>query len=310
MRPSRNTLLLAQLLIALLPLAHANTQDHTLDSLASAANSAYTAKDWAKAEPLYQQLTLAQPETPRYWYRLGVSLQATGQHQKALDAFQQARAKGVPVSIVGYNLAGVYASIGLTDKAFAELAEAVKQGYSHPDQMQTDPDLAPLRSDARFPGMIEQSKHNQTPCDYTAENRQFDFWVGDWNVVTTQGADPAGISHIERTIGDCVIWENWTSLGNSGYEGKSYNIYNPSFKRWEQFWVDNAGGMIYFYGGMKDGVMDFYTDELPQPDGTKLKRHLQFFNVGPDTVRQFSQGSTDNGKTWTVEYDFTYNRKK
>ena len=24
---------------------------------------------------------------------------------------------------------------------------------------------------------------------------------------------------------------------------------------------------------------------------------------------QFSQGSTDSGKTWTVEYDFTYNRK-
>jgi hypothetical protein len=27
-------------------------------------------------------------------------------------------------------------------------------------------------------------------------------------------------------------------------------------------------------------------------------------------VRQFSRGSTDGGKTWTVEYDFTYTRKK
>jgi len=27
-------------------------------------------------------------------------------------------------------------------------------------------------------------------------------------------------------------------------------------------------------------------------------------------VRQFSQGSTDGGKTWNVEYDFTYVRKK
>jgi hypothetical protein len=57
-------------------------------------------------------------------------------------------------------------------------------------------------------------------------------------------------------------------------------------------------------------VMDFYTDEIPQSDGTRLKRHLQFFKVGADKVRQFSQGSTDDGKTWTVEYDLTYNRKK
>jgi hypothetical protein len=41
-----------------------------------------------------------------------------------------------------------------------------------------------------------------------------------------------------------------------------------------------------------------------------LRRHLQFFKVSEDKVRQFSQGSTDSGKTWAVEYDFTYVRKK
>ena len=106
-----------------------------------------------------------------------------------------------------------------------------------------------------------------------------------------------------------MIWENWTSLGTS-YFGKSYNIYNASLARWEQFWVDNQGGMIHFFGGLKDGVMNFWTDDMPQPDGKKLRRHLQFFNLGGDKVRQFSQGSTDGGKTWQVEYDFTYVRKK
>ena len=81
-------------------------------------------------------------------------------------------------------------------------------------------------------------------------------------------------------------------------------------KRWEQFWVDNAGDTIFFYGNLKDGTMDFYTDEIPQPDGTRLKRHLQFFNLGSDRVRQFSQGSTDGGQAWKVEYDLTYIRKK
>jgi hypothetical protein len=61
---------------------------------------------------------------------------------------------------------------------------------------------------------------------------------------------------------------------------------------------------------LNNGVMDFYTDEIPHADGKNQKRHLQFFNLGPDKVRQFSQGSNDGGKTWFVEYDFTYDRKK
>ncbi len=103
--------------------------------------------------------------------------------------------------------------------------------------------------------------------------------------------------------------ENWKSL-NSLYSGKSYNIYNPALKRWEQYWVDNVGGNIFFHGGLKEGVMDYFTDDIPQPDGTTLRRHLQFFKLGADKVRQFSQGSTDGGKTWHVEYDFTYTKKK
>ena len=305
----RSTFLVACLLLGELPFVSAQSED-SLDNKTVAANSAYQEKDWPKAALLYDQLAHAQHESYRSWYRLGVCLQRTGQHQKALEAFEKAQAKGAPVSIVGYDMAATYASMGQPDKSLEQLTAAVKQGYAQPDQMSTDPDLQSIRSDARFAALLEQARHNQTPCDYTAENRQFDFWVGDWDVVATQDRSKAGMSHIERVIGDCVIWENWTSLGNSGYTGKSYNIYNSNLKRWEQFWVDNTGGMIHFYGGFKDKVMDFYTDEIPQLDGTKLKRHLQFFNLGSDKVRQFSQGSTDGGKTWTVEYDLTYNRKK
>jgi tetratricopeptide (TPR) repeat protein len=280
------------------------------DTLSATANTAYQAKDWATAQPLYLRLTQSQPDNGRMWYRLGVCYQSLGKHKEALDAFQKAQATGVPLGIVGYNLAAAFATLGQTDKAFDQLSVAIKQGYNQPEQMSSDPDFQSLHADSRFATLVEQAKHNQAPCDYTAENRQFDFWVGDWDVVSTQASTPAGLSHIERTIGNCVIWENWTSIGNPGYTGKSYNIYNANFKRWEQFWVDSQGGMIHFYGNLDHSIMDFYTDEIPQPDGTKLKRHLQFFNLGPDKVRQFSQGSTDGGQTWSVEYDLTYNRKK
>jgi len=283
-----------------------NSPDH----LADAANTAYQAKEWLKAEPLYAKLTELQPDAYLNWYRLGVAAQALGQHERALDAFKKAQAKGLPVVIVGYKIAAVYASVGKTDSALSQLAEAVKQGYNRPDLMSSDPDFLYIRGDARFAAILDQAKQNQTPCDYKTENRQFDFWVGDWEVAPTSGGPTVGISHVERALGDCVIWENWTSLGPTGSAGKSYNVFNPDLKRWEQFWVDNVGGMIHFYGALDKGVMDFYTDEIPQADGKNLKRHLQFFNLGPEKVRQFSQGSNDGGKTWFVEYDFTYDRKK
>jgi tetratricopeptide (TPR) repeat protein len=280
-----------------------------VSAAASDAAAAYEGKDWAKSARLYAQIVETAPN-PRAWYRLGVSLNKIAENNKAIEAFEKGRALGLPPQFAEYGIAVVFASKKDKDKAFAHLEKAAQNGLSQPDQLSADPDLADLQSDARFRKILEEVTRNQKPCASTTENRQFDFWLGEWRVVTTQGKTPAGDSKIEVILGDCVIQENWTSGGNVGYSGKSYNIYNAALKRWEQYWVDNAGGNIFFYGGLQDGVMDYWTDEIPQRDGKKLKRHLQFIKLGPDAVRQFSRGSNDDGKTWFVEYDFTYHRKK
>ena len=183
--------------------------------LAASADTAYRKKDWATAKNLYSQLSRSDTSVPRYWYRLGFAAQALGEHQKALDAFERAKAKGSPAFVTDYNIACVYASMGQTDRAFINLNAAIKAGFAQPEQMSSDSDLQTLTSDTRFHDLLEQARHNQTPCDYIAENRQFDFWVGEWNVVSTAGGHPQGSSHIEKELGDCVIWENWKSLGNT-----------------------------------------------------------------------------------------------
>jgi tetratricopeptide (TPR) repeat protein len=277
---------------------------------AAQANEAYQAKDWAKAEVLYQQVTTDQPGNGRGWYRLGASLHALGKQDQAIAAYQKSMKAGMPPGIGEYAMALAYASKHATEVAFQYLQKATQDGFSEPDRLANDQELSSLRADARFAKIVEQANHNLKPCAYNAMNRQFDFWVGEWDVVTADGANPAGSSKIELILGDCVVQENWTSAGNIGYQGKSFNIYHADLNRWEQFWNDNAGGMIHFYGRLSDKVMDFWTDEIPQKDGTKLKRHLQFIPSGKDRVRQFSQGTTDGGKTWTVEYDFIYTRKK
>ena len=285
-------------------------QESTSDvTLSAQANAAYDAKDWARAARLYEGLVKEHPEVPRLWFRLADSQQQLGQFDQALSTAQSGLKAGVPPIFVEFLIGEIYAQMNEKEKAFEHLKIALDNGYNQPEQFDKDKHLDSLRSDARFTQMKQQAQHNLKPCADTAENRQFDFWIGEWSVQTTQGGVPAGESKIELILGDCVIQENWQSNGNS-YSGKSYNMYNAALKRWEQYWVDNSAGNIFFYGALKDGVMDYWTDEIPQPNGPPLKRHLQFFRLGPDKVRQYSQGSSDGGKTWQAEYDFTYLRKK
>jgi len=305
---NRIALVLLVLAPLLGPRTRATPQSTNGDALASEANAAYNAKDWATAAKLYGELSRSPDAPPRVWLRLGTALRSLGKYDEALTAFDNANQAGA--TLFGeYGKAAVYASMKETEKAFEHLEQAVQQGYNQPDVLSSDPNLAVLKSDPRFAKLVEQAKKNEKPCAYTPENRQFDFWLGEWSVTTTQGAVAAGDSKIELILADCVVQENWKSQGNP-YAGKSYNIYNSALKRWEQYWVDNTGGNIFFYGGLKDAVMDYWTDDVPQPNGPRLKRHLQFIPMGSDKVRQFSQGSTDGGKTWHVEYDFTYSRKK
>jgi len=287
--------------------ANALPQSPEHPDVAAAAGAAYDGKDWEKAARLYSELSKAPDAPPRVWLRLGASLRELKRYDDALAAFEKANAAGAGV-FGEYGEAAVYTAMNQKEKALEHLEKAVQQGYAQPEMMASDEHLAALRNDPRFSKLLEQAKKNQRPCAYNAENRQFDFWLGEWSVTTTQGSVPAGDSKIELILEDCVVQENWKSL-NSPYSGKSYNIYNAAMKRWEQYWVDNVGGNIFFYGGVKDGVMDYFTDEIPQPSGPALKRHLQFIPMGPNKVRQFSRGSTDGGKTWNVEYDFTYTRK-
>ena len=262
-------------------------QEASTTQLGTAAAAAYEAENWSESAKLYGQMVQTAPN-PRAWYRLGVSFYKSGKQEQAMEGFEKGRAQGLSPQLVEYGIAAVFVSKKDKDRAFEHLEKAAQHGL-RPEQLSADADLAELKSDPRFRKILEMVTRNQKPCAYAAENRQFDFWLGQWTVVTSTGARPAGDSRIELILGDCVVQENWTSAGNTGYSGKSHNIYNVALQRWEQYWVDNAGGNIFFYGGLKDGIMDYWTDELPQPDGKKLKRHLQFLKLGPDTVRQFER---------------------
>ena len=85
------------------------------------------------------------------------------------------------------------------------------------------------------------------PCA-TEEYKQFDFWLGTWEVHGPQG-QYAGRNVIEKMEGGGLIRENWTNA--SGTTGQSYNFYNPVTDEWRQLWV-SAGSIIDYTGGLTE----------------------------------------------------------
>lgn len=144
-----------------------------------------------------------------------------------------------------------------------------------------------------------------------AVHRQFDFWLGTWDVMPN-GAAPApgqkpATNVITRAHGDCVLVEQYTS---PRLTGMSVNLYDRTRGQWHQTWVDSSGAAHDYWGGREGDRMVFHGTT---PAGTsahlRMRVRLTFFHESADRVRQFSERLNADG-TWSVNYDLIYTRRK
>lgn len=140
------------------------------------------------------------------------------------------------------------------------------------------------------------------PACQEAERRQFDFWVGDWDVYPTGADKLVAHSTIETLYGGCAVRENWKPLKGTG--GGSLSAWVPAQKAWRQSWADSSGAWVEFKGGWDGKAMVLGGDW----SGTATR---MTYTPGPDgSVRQHGETTADGGKTWTTTFDFTYRRAR
>jgi hypothetical protein len=141
------------------------------------------------------------------------------------------------------------------------------------------------------------------PCQSDLNRRRFDFWVGEWNVEDRTGK-PSGRSSVQRVSGGCALLENWTAP--NGSTGKSLNTYNPEVGHWQQFWVGQFGAVTeYRDSEWRGDTLVFHATSRPS-SGKEMLIRLSFAPLAGGSVRQFSEQSTDGGKTWDVGYELYY----
>jgi tetratricopeptide (TPR) repeat protein len=171
------------------------------DSAEAAADAAYTSHDWARAEDLYSGVVTKSPESARFWFRLGTAQRGNRHFDAALASFAKAKelgaSKGLPGYVVDYEVAATQAAAGDRKKALEALKTSADAGYSQTGRIENDAEWSGLREDPQFAALAKQVHHNAAPCE-DSEFRQFDFWIGDWDVVSTGGGNAAGTSHISK----------------------------------------------------------------------------------------------------------------
>ena len=156
-----------------------------------------------------------------------------------------------------------------------------------------------------------------SPACASAEHRQLDFWIGEWDVAIRARRGPTseewgeakGTQRIEAILGGCVIAESFAAEGpGAPWSGRSYSVWQPQLGTWRQTWVDDSGGYLAFAGGIEDGEMRLYGEPRTVDDKT-IEMRMLWKDVTADSLRWEWQRSEDGWQTSIVMMEIRYTRQ-
>ncbi len=270
----------------------------------SAAAELFKSQKWVEAAKAYESIVAEDPRNVDAWRNLGMSYYQLKEYDSAVKALQEVVGLAQDPNAM-YNIACSFALAGKPGDALDWLEKFVASNISPFVFPEKDKDLESLYELARFREIAATLDRRRRPCQYSAEARQFDFWLGSWDVFNPQGQQ-AGTSEILSVSEGCGILEQWKNRG--GTTGTSLNFYDAATKKWYQYWMGATGVATRYEGEYREGAMRYQSESVRS--GTRTMLRLTFFKIDANTVRQFAEQSVDEGKTWTVSYDFKYVRRK
>lgn len=140
------------------------------------------------------------------------------------------------------------------------------------------------------------------PACATPEDRQFDFWVGEWDVMGTGHRALVAESTITLADEDCIVMENWRPF-SSGH-AHSISVYDHANRHWRQYYA-GAGIAPTEYTGVLDaaGVLRF------DIDGSSPRKRMNYQRIDANTVRQWGEQYDEATHAWTTTWDLTYRRR-
>lgn len=137
--------------------------------------------------------------------------------------------------------------------------------------------------------------------------RDFDFWIGDWDVFEWSRPDSlVARARVDLILEGCALREVYE--GRSGLTGQSFSMFDGSRGVWHQSWVTNRGQLLLIEGGLQGQSMVLRGTNRAL-DGTSSEISGEWRTV-EGGVRETARTSTDGGKTWKPLFDLLFRSRK
>jgi hypothetical protein len=244
------------LILAVAGFAFSQQQASPSDPTLAAGMARLQANDSAGAAKILEQVTKREPENGRAWRSLGLAYQNLKDPDHSIAAYQHALEVDPAVPTPLFNLGVVYAMKGDKDEAFAWLTKAKATRKIDMTQLEVTPELASLKSDARFTALLPVRADFDNP--FVEPVKIIREWDGE------SANDQFG--WIARNIGDVDgdgVPDVVTSAPTSAVGGKDAGrIYVYSTKTGKLLWTADgqAGDQL---GTGVEGAGDTNGDGIP-----------------------------------------------
>lgn len=155
----------------------------------------------------------------------------------------------------------------------------------------------------------------EAPDKLPPEARQFDFWVGTWDVNLRMIQDDASwqdsvqaTAKIYSILNGKAILELWDSANIKGYSLRYFDLARKEWVLWLNWPGQDRSGSSSLAGSFRHGRGDFYS-KSQKPDGSESISRYSFNDITPTSLRWDDAYSDDGGKTWRNNWIMEFTRK-
>ncbi|MGD8496138.1 MAG: hypothetical protein PVF05_08075 [Gemmatimonadales bacterium] len=172
---------------------------------------------------------------------------------------------------------------------------------------------------AASPAALAQHRDDWCP---EPEARQFDFWLGEWDV-QNHNRPPNGdrwfetgraTDRVYTVLGGCAVVEHWRGYAfpQAGHiVGFSVRAWNPAAESWEAalLWPIGPNASFGTPSGGADGDDLVLRNQFEGSDGSTVLSRLLFTDIDDDAFTWMNGISHDGGDTWQASWRMDFTRR-
>lgn len=149
------------------------------------------------------------------------------------------------------------------------------------------------------------------------EARQFDFWIGEWDVNLRVRQDDLSwedqiqaVAKVYPILNGKAVLELWSDDRPSGIKGYSVRSFDPERNEWV-LWLNwpgpNRSGSSSLTGSFRHGRAEFFATGR-NADGEETISRYTFSDITPSSLRWDDAFSSDGGRTWRPNWIMEFTR--